>query len=446
MGERRYAIRLSGVGSDDQHCGRMSAHYCKMLSNADAAGEYKGGKTEYTEILPDAEGKTGGSALLVDYASSDGFSVSAYQGVASLVGDGINEYSIYRREYQVYQRPGMRVSGSLTDGKFYNITGREIDPMCYPSSAIYVDRGTGIAYQYKDKRFQVVDEVARVYKGDWEPVSVSSSATKLRDFNVTAGRSYQYIMYPKDTSSGLTQIFANHEGALWQENDEFPGQGMLIEKGSIGTAPYNGSPVSTQKWGEWSLIELVPQDTDFATPTIKKAYKANLSQLWLFKYSLETGAQTQNLSRSEFQTLGQYPRVGYGRNDYASGEVSALLGSEIIPYGMGGYVERLRAARAAPLSTNERAKMLAQWRALAASKNPKLLRDMKGQSWIVQIFSSSNTPKNFYKNQPDTISFSWKQIGDPAGAIITSDYGDAAEASAEGTTEWAPLFSSKGIF
>lgn len=444
MGERRYAIRLSGVGSDDQHCGRMLVHYCKMLSNPGAGAKYEDGKLGYDEVFPDAESATGGSALLIGYRSDDGFAVSPYQGVSSLVGSGINEYSIYRREYQVYQRPGMRVCGTLRDGVFYDAKSEPIDPGSYPSSALYVDYGTNVAYQWKDGGYQVVDEAIRVYKGEWEPVSVSSSATKLRDFNVTAGRSYQYIMYPKDTSSGLTQIFANHEGTIWEESDQYPGQGRIIEKGDDDTAPYNGSPVSTQRWNEWSLIELVPQDTDLATPTIKKEYKANLDQLWLFKYSLETGAQTQNVSRSEFQTLGQYPRVGYGKSDYASGEVSALLGSEIIPYWKGGYVERLRGARVAPLSTNERAKMLAQWRALVSSKNPKLLRDMKGQSWIVQIFSSSNTPKNFYRNQPDTISFSWKQIGDPAGAVITSDYGDPAEISSEGGAEWTPFFTVRG--
>ena len=62
--------------------------------------------------------------------------------------------------------------------------------------------------------------------------------------------------------------------------------------------------------------------------------------------------------------------------------------------------------------------MLQQWRKVAFSRNPKLLRDMKGQGWIVQIISSSNTTSNYIKNQPDTISFSWKQIADIEGAVI----------------------------
>lgn len=454
MGKRRYAVRLSGVGSGDQRCGRMRIHYCYLFSNPAVEAGLSGadGKVEeYAKVFPNSEATTSGSALMLNYKSSNNFVTSPYQGVSSVTGGSVNRYSIYRREYQVYQKPGLRIAGDLrltADGGGFYVDGAKVDPRLRPSTALYVDSDTGRVYRWNSESgaigygsYALVDEAARVYKGEWQPVSVDSSAVKMRDFNVTAGRSYQYIMYPKGGGSGskLAQIFANHKGEIWQQDGEFPGQGKRMN-GTDDTAPYNGSPVSTRKWSEWSLIELIPQENDQSTPTVKRIYKADLDQLWLFKYSLETGSQTQNVSRSEFQTLGQYPRIGYGKNDYASGEVSALLGSEIIPYSDGGYVERLRAARAAPLSTNERAKMLAQWRSLVASKNPKLLRDMKGQSWIVQIFSSSNTPKNFYRNQPDTISFSWKQIADVEGAVITSGYGEDAESVAEGSQEWAPTF------
>ena len=35
--------------------------------------------------------------------------------------------------------------------------------------------------------------------------------------------------------------------------------------------------------------------------------------------------------------------------------------------------------------------------------------------------SSNNTPKNFYADQPDTISFSWKQIDSTDDVIIVGD-------------------------
>ena len=100
----------------------------------------------------------------------------------------------------------------------------------------------------------------------------------------------------------------------------------------------------------------------------------------MFKYGLETGSQTQNINRNETQTLGQFIKIGYGNSNYISGEVSAFLGSEIVPLSAEGYVERLRKSIVAPLSTNEKALMLSKWRSFVKSKNPKLLKDMKGQS------------------------------------------------------------------
>ena len=189
-----------------------------------------------------------------------------------------------------------------------------------------------------------------------------------------------------------------------------------------------------------TLIELEPITNKFALPIVKQAYRAKMDQLWLFRFSLETGTQAQNISRSEFQTLGQYPKVGYGKTDYASGEVSALLGSEIIPYGYSRYIERKPEARNRPLSTNEKTALLKQWQKLVSSKNPKLLKDIKGQSWIVQIFSSSNRAKNFYYNQPDTITFQWKQIADPSNVIIYGEGGYQDFEKNEGTFEWKSIF------
>jgi len=86
------------------------------------------------------------------------------------------------------------------------------------------------------------------------------------------------------------------------------------------------------------------------------------------------------LTKNEVQTLGQFSRISHGKTNNISGEVSCLLGSEIIPMSKTGYIERLAQSRYTPLSTNEKIKMLQQWRNIVYSKNPKLLRDIKGQA------------------------------------------------------------------
>lgn len=438
---RRYSIRFSGVGSDSAHSGRMRVSYCYASSKPLSALD--NGKVGYSAVFPNLL-EDAGSAFMADYAVDDDFVMSPYQGLASASSaTSVSEFSVYRREYGVYERPGQKIRGYYRDGSFYR-DEEYSSLMESPSpSFMYVDIPTNLVYSYSNGVYSLIQEAARVYEGDWEPVAVKIRDTSFRDFNVTAGRTYQYILYYSSATDGMTpQSFANWDSPCWVENASYPGQGRL-ESGSSETLHLRGAPVCVD-WGEWSVMELEPLDDSPDTPTVERMYKANMDQLWLFRYSLETGAQTQNVSRSEFQTLGKFPKVGYGAADYVSGDVTALLGSEIVPTSRQSYVERLRGARLAPLSTNEKAKMLAQWRAFVSSKNPKLLRDMKGQSWIVQIFSSSNTPKNSYRNQPDTISFSWKQIADPRKCTIVGPVGDREAVEAEHAAEWIPVFGKMG--
>lgn len=260
----------------------------------------------------------------------------------------------------------------------------------------------------------------KTFIGEWQPVVVDNRQSPIRDFNIVSGKTYQYVLYP----TSLTQ----------DQQLAYP-----IIKGIAGEP---GDPLSI-KWNEWCLIELIPMENEVDAPILRKTYKADLNNIWLFKYGLETGAQTQNLNKGDIQTLGQYNKIGYGNANFISGEVSCLLGSEIIRYDKQGYVERLRGSLKAPLSTNEKILMLEQWRKIAFSKNPKLLQDIKGQSWIVQIMSSNNTPRNFYINQPDTISFSWKQIDSTQNVVIYGEGNDVPLRSCQTISEWKPKQETK---
>lgn len=236
----------------------------------------------------------------------------------------------------------------------------------------------------------------KTYAGKWEPVALKTDQSPFRDFNIKSGHSYQYVIYIAEDATA-TNVFANAKN----------------------TGPYSGSAVPiVPQWDEWGLIELTPVKNVVDGPILRKSYEVDLDNIWLFKYSLETGSQTQNIQKSDIQTLGQFQKIGYGRMNYISGDVSCMLGSEIVPYSKIGYVERMRRNIETPLSTNEKVLMLEKWRKIVQSPNPKLLMDMKGQSWIVQIMSGNNTPKNFYSNQPDTISFSWKQIDTTDNVVI----------------------------
>ena len=228
----------------------------------------------------------------------------------------------------------------------------------------------------------------------YSPVAIGTTQTTVYDFNVTAGREYQYIAYSAE------------------------GNPTAIQKLE--------QPIKVD-WDCWSLTELTPVRIDTASPAIKKAYVANPTNVWLFKYDVESGDQAQNISKTEQKTLGQFPRFAHGRQNNISSSVSCYLGSEIInlgclteeekiPYAQ-GYLERL--PWKSHLTTNQKVMMLQEWRKVVASKNPKLIKDRKGQAFIVQITSGSNKPTDNIGYQPDKINFSWTQIASLDDTIIT---------------------------
>ena len=233
----------------------------------------------------------------------------------------------------------------------------------------------------KDKKGnRLKEEVVETPLTTLELVGEGINTFTFRDFNISNGRTYQYILYPVIGGDRLVR------------------EEVIVHTG----------------WQAWSITELHPVDNS------GKKFYAGSDDVWLFNLNLESGAQAQNLSRNEQQTLGTFPRYSQGRKNYVSGDISCLLGSEVIPAsyakkkmsesGQTGYVERLL-FNLNPTS-NEKVDMLKAWRKVVYSNNPKLLKDRAGQSFLITITQSSNKPYDNIVRQPNTLNFSWTQIGD----------------------------------
>ena len=218
------------------------------------------------------------------------------------------------------------------------------------------------------------------------PVDTEIVNFKFRDFNVSNNRRYRYVLYPFDMSGDATS--------------------SSIEKAVTET------PIITN-WQGWSITELHPVSGN------AKKFTASADDVWVFNLNVDTGEQSQNISRQEQQTLGQFNRYSQGKLNYISGSVNCLLGSDVLPASYiikngktineGGYQE-IRKTDKNPTS-NERVDMLLAWRKLVMSSNPKLLKDRAGQSFLVTISNSTNKPMDAVYRQPNTISFTWTQIG-----------------------------------
>ena len=252
----------------------------------------------------------------------------------------------------------------------------------------------------------------------WTPVALNESSNIIRDFNIGNNRYYKYVFRLVENKAG--------GGVEYQS-------GIIV-------------PIKTS-WQGWSITELHETDDP-------KVFTAAPKDVWKFKYNISNGAQTQNVAKTQQDTLSRYPIFSHGVKNAVSGSVTCLLGREMInadytnkewvyeqdtstsiwteingPFkNLGGYRERLGRVQnfcgANPdylsasvlgfrnLTSNEAVDMLDKWRDVCYSGNPKLLKDQKGQTFIIQITDPSNTTNESWEKIPEEISFSWIEIAD----------------------------------
>lgn len=253
----------------------------------------------------------------------------------------------------------------------------------------------------------------------WTPVALNESSNIIRDFNIGNNRYYKYVFRLVENKAG--------GGVEYQS-------GIIV-------------PIKTS-WQGWSITELHETDDP-------KVFTASPKDVWKFKYNISNGAQTQNVAKTQQDTLSRYPIFSHGVKNAVGGSVTCLLGREMInadytnkewvyeqdlntnfvwreingPFeNLGGYHERLGRVQNfcgtnpdylsasvlgfRNLTSNEAVDMLDKWRDVCYSGNPKLLKDQKGQTFIIQITDPSNTTNESWEKMPEEISFSWIEIAD----------------------------------
>ncbi len=105
----------------------------------------------------------------------------------------------------------------------------------------------------------------------WTPVALEDASGVIRDFNIGNNRYYKYVF-------------------------------RLVESKVDGNIEYQSGivvPIKTN-WQGWSIVEL--HETD--DPNV---FKATPKDVWKFKYNISNGAQTQNVAKTQQDTLSRYP-------------------------------------------------------------------------------------------------------------------------------------------
>lgn len=223
------------------------------------------------------------------------------------------------------------------------------------------------------------------------------------DYNVVNGQSYHYLAAVETTTgTGVPEY-------LMYQN--------FNEDGSLS--------YTTVNWDRWSLVNIIQQEDG--------SYVKDGS-IWKFRCNIESEDLTQNTSVTSWDTLGYYPKFSVGQKNYNSSTFTALLGDieeytvfdESNPlqpsYKKYGYTEKINKDSPTALATEK----LKAWESFCSDGETKLLKDLKGNAWIVQILANPTKKIDLKTSQMyTTISFQWQEVDDITAAQIVK-IGDKA--------------------
>lgn len=147
---------------------------------------------------------------------------------------------------------------------------------------------------------------------------------------------------------------------------------------------------------------------------------------WNLGFNLGEEDITQNYGVTSWDTLGRYSKFSQGTKNYASASFSGLLGNfktykkynlgeqgntdGVKPVTVCEYTEKLTQNKNAYALETEK---LDAWLEFCSDGSLKLLRDIKGNAWLIQIADSHSYNINNSSNLKQTsITFSWKEAED----------------------------------
>ena len=198
-----------------------------------------------------------------------------------------------------------------------------------------------------------------------KPIS-SKNTDKLSivDYNVRNKKKYQYYIFKEDSNSISKALLSNE---------------------------------ITTCWWEYSISGLTLSDIKTNTYTI------NPNDVWLFSANVSSDSTSQNFAKTTYQNLTRYPQISTGESNYSNGSFTALLGK----------VEND--------SYKEDALLLDKWNEFCTNHQLKLLKDRKGNKYIVDITSSSTNILDETSQQATEITVGWTQVDDADKYIIIGE-------------------------
>ena len=127
---------------------------------------------------------------------------------------------------------------------------------------------------------------------------------------------------------------------------------------------------------------------------------------WTLKYNLEQNESNINLGVTQYDTMGRYSNASYGKKKFETSSISCLLGDVV----QDGYTEH---------DGENNINKLLKWKDFITNGNLKLLKDYKGNMFIVNTVETPNYKIDTNShNQMTTISFNWAEAKNIDDVII----------------------------
>lgn len=188
---------------------------------------------------------------------------------------------------------------------------------------------------------------------------IPATQYRLSDFNVLNNTEYQYT------------IFAETENYI--------------------SAPLEQIGYINVSWWNWSLVGLEESDT-------YGLYYADGDNIWLFDTMLTSNGFDQNIDKYIMENFTQFPKISSGKKNYLSSSITAFLSN--VNTREGSYKDTVE-------QYNKFVDFIAQ-------PTPKLLRDRKGNGWIVSTTGNSMQYIDESSEQITRVSFEFVQLNDVA--------------------------------
>lgn len=183
---------------------------------------------------------------------------------------------------------------------------------------------------------------------------IPASQYALYDFNVVNNNEYQYILF--------------------------------AETADYISAPLQQDGYVNTNWWNWSLVGLTKSEAD------SKVYYADTNNVWIFDTELQSSALQQNLDKAVLENFTQFPKLSSGKKNYLTGTVTAYLSN---PHNS-RYQDTVEQYNA--------------FINFIADENPKLLKDRKGNGWIVGTTSNQMQYNDVTAEQITTVNFDFVQL------------------------------------